>query len=150
MRVVIGEDQVLMREGLRLVLERAGFAIVGDAGDAPELVQRVRELEPDLVVTDIRMPPDHADDGLRAALELRVERPQLPVIVLSSTSTVATRPSCSRPARAASATCSSSGSPTSTRSSATSTGCSTARRCSTRSWSPRCSTGRGPTTSSSI
>lgn len=83
MRVVIGEDQVLMREGLRLVLERAGFAIVGDAGDAPELVQRVRELEPDLVVTDIRMPPDHADDGLRAALELRVERPQLPVIVLS-------------------------------------------------------------------
>jgi DNA-binding NarL/FixJ family response regulator len=82
-RVVIGEDQVLMREGLRLVLERAGFTIVADAADAPELLQLVRELQPDLVVTDIRMPPDHTDDGLRAALELRVERPELPVIVLS-------------------------------------------------------------------
>jgi DNA-binding NarL/FixJ family response regulator len=82
-RVVIGEDQVLMREGLRLVLERADFTIVGAAGDAPELRERVRTLQPDLVVTDIRMPPDHADDGLRAALELRIDRPELPVIVLS-------------------------------------------------------------------
>lgn len=80
---MIGEDQVLMREGLRLVLERAGFTIVGDAGDATELVLCARDLQPDLVVTDIRMPPDHADDGLRAALELRAERPDLPVLVLS-------------------------------------------------------------------
>ncbi|HEY4096384.1 MAG TPA: response regulator transcription factor [Baekduia sp.] len=83
MRVVIGEDQVLMREGLRVVLERAGFTIAGEAGDAPELLRAVRDLTPDLVVADIRMPPTHTDDGLRAALELRAERPDLPVIVLS-------------------------------------------------------------------
>ncbi|ADB51469.1 response regulator transcription factor [Conexibacter woesei] len=83
MRVVIGEDQVLMREGLQLVLQRAGFTIAGAAGDAPGLLRLVREQRPDLVVADIRMPPGHADDGLRAALQLRVERPELPVIVLS-------------------------------------------------------------------
>jgi DNA-binding NarL/FixJ family response regulator len=82
-RVVIGEDQVLMREGLRVVLERAGFTIAGEAGDAPELLAAVRALAPDLVVADIRMPPTHSDDGLRAALELRAERPDLPVIALS-------------------------------------------------------------------
>jgi len=83
MRVVIAEDQVLMREGLRLVLERADFTIAGVAGDAPELVRSVRDLRPDLVVADIRMPPSHTDDGLRAVLELRAEQPELPVIVLS-------------------------------------------------------------------
>jgi len=82
-RVMIGEDQVLMREGLRLVLERAGFEIVGVAADATELVRRVRGLRPDLVVADIRMPPGHADDGLRAVLKLRAERPELPVMLLS-------------------------------------------------------------------
>jgi DNA-binding NarL/FixJ family response regulator len=80
---MIGEDQVLMREGLRLVLERAGFEIVGVAADATELVRRVRGLRPDLVVADIRMPPGHADDGLRAVLKLRAERPELPVMLLS-------------------------------------------------------------------
>jgi DNA-binding NarL/FixJ family response regulator len=82
-RVVIGEDHALMREGLRLVLERAGFEIVAAAADAPELLRRVRGLRPDLVIADIRMPPNHADDGLRAALELRREAPDLPLIVLS-------------------------------------------------------------------
>jgi DNA-binding NarL/FixJ family response regulator len=82
-RVVIGEDQALMREGLRLVLERAGFEIAAVAADAPELMQRVRTLAPDLVLADIQMPPDHTDDGLRAVLALRAERPGLPVIVLS-------------------------------------------------------------------
>jgi DNA-binding NarL/FixJ family response regulator len=80
---VIGEDQVLMREGLRLVLERAGITIAGVAEDAARLVELAREVEPDLVLTDIRMPPDHTDDGLRAVLRLRAERPGLPVIVLS-------------------------------------------------------------------
>ena len=80
---MIGEDQVLMREGLRLVLEQAGFTIAGVAEDAAELVHRARELQPDLVLADIRMPPDHTDDGLRAVLCLRAERPELPVIVLS-------------------------------------------------------------------
>ena len=83
MRVVIGEDQLLMREGLKLVLERAGFAIDAVAEDAPSLVRRARALRPDLVVADIEMPPDNTDDGLRAVLELRAERPDLPVILLS-------------------------------------------------------------------
>jgi DNA-binding NarL/FixJ family response regulator len=82
-RVVIGEDQVLMREGLRLVLERAGFTIEAATENAPDLLRRVRGLRPDLVISDIEMPPDHTDDGLRAVLELRAERPDLPVIVLS-------------------------------------------------------------------
>jgi len=80
---VIGEDQALMREGLRLVLERAGFEIAAVAADAIELTRRVRAARPDLVVADIRMPPALADDGLQAVLELRAERPDLPVIVLS-------------------------------------------------------------------
>lgn len=83
MRVVIGEDQLLMREGLKLVLERAGFVIDAVTEDAPSLVRRTRALRPDLVVADIQMPPDNTDDGLRAVLELRAERPELPVIVLS-------------------------------------------------------------------
>jgi DNA-binding NarL/FixJ family response regulator len=83
MRVVIGEDQVLMREGLSLVLERAGFTIEAAAEDAPGLVRRARALRPDLVVADIRMPPDHTDDGLRAVIKLRSQRPDLPVLVLS-------------------------------------------------------------------
>jgi DNA-binding NarL/FixJ family response regulator len=83
MQVMIGEDQVLMREGLGLVLERAGFGIAGVAADALTLVRRVRGLRPDLVVADIRMPPGNADDGLRAVLELRAERPGLPVLLLS-------------------------------------------------------------------
>jgi len=82
-RVVIGEDQALMRAGLRLVLESAGFTIDAMAEDAVELVRRVRGTRPDLLVTDVRMPPDHTDDGLRAALTLRAERPDLPVMVLS-------------------------------------------------------------------
>jgi DNA-binding NarL/FixJ family response regulator len=82
-RVVIGEDHALMREGLRLVLERAGFEIAGVADDAPALLRRVRTLRPDLVIADICMPPDFTDDGLRAVLTLRAERPDLPVMVLS-------------------------------------------------------------------
>ncbi|HWI72903.1 MAG TPA: response regulator transcription factor, partial [Baekduia sp.] len=83
MRVVIGEDHALMREGLRLVLEKAGFEIAGVAEDAPTLIRRVRSVRPDLVVADICMPPDFTDDGLRAVLRLRAEHPDLPVMVLS-------------------------------------------------------------------
>jgi DNA-binding NarL/FixJ family response regulator len=82
-RVVIGEDQVLMREGLRLVLEGAGLEIAAVAEDAVELVERTLEVRPDLIVADIRMPPDLTDDGLRAVLELRETLPGLPAIVLS-------------------------------------------------------------------
>ena len=72
-----------MREGLRLVLERAGFTIDGMAENAPELVRCARRLRPGLVVADIRMGPDYTDDGLRAVIELRAERPELPVMVIS-------------------------------------------------------------------
>jgi DNA-binding NarL/FixJ family response regulator len=82
-RVVIGEDQLLMREGLSLVLERAGFETVAVAGDGEELVRKATAHRPDLVIADIRMPPTHTDDGLRAALKLRAQQPGLPVLVLS-------------------------------------------------------------------
>jgi DNA-binding NarL/FixJ family response regulator len=83
MRVVLAEDFVLLRAGLVHLLERYGHQVVAQVGDAPGLLDAVRTHHPDLVVTDVRMPPDHTDDGLRAALLLRAERPGLPVLVLS-------------------------------------------------------------------
>ena len=83
MRVVIGEDQALMRTGLTLVLERAGFEIVAIAADAEDVVRKTAAHRPDLLVTDIRMPPTDTDDGLRAAIEVRSRVPGLPVLVLS-------------------------------------------------------------------
>lgn len=83
MRVVIGEDEVLMREGLEFVLGRAGFDVVAVAANAEQLTGLVREHAPDLVVTDIRMPPTNTDDGLRAALAIRAHRPETAVLVLS-------------------------------------------------------------------
>lgn len=83
MRVVIGEDQALMRTGLSLVLEQAGFEIVAMAGDAEDIVRKVAAHRPDLLVADIRMPPTNTDDGLRAAIEARSRVPGLSVLVLS-------------------------------------------------------------------
>ena len=83
MRVVIGEDEALLREGLTLVLAQGGFEVAGTARDGDELVSRTRELHPDLVITDIRMPPDHTDEGLRAALEIRATSPDTAIVVLS-------------------------------------------------------------------
>lgn len=83
MRVVIGEDEALMREGLAVVLERAGFEIAALAADADMLVRAVEEQRPTLVVTDIRMPPTQTDDGLRAALAIRERLPETAVLVLS-------------------------------------------------------------------
>jgi DNA-binding NarL/FixJ family response regulator len=82
-RVVIGEDQALMRAGLKLVLERASFEIVAVAENAQDIVRKTAAHRPDLLVADIRMPPTHTDDGLRAALEARRRIPGLPVLVLS-------------------------------------------------------------------
>ncbi|MGN9813546.1 response regulator [Micromonospora sp. BQ11] len=82
-RVVLAEDEVLLREGLVGLLTRFGFEVCAAVGSAPELSDAVREHEPDLVVTDIRMPPGRHDDGLRAAVALRAERPDLAVVVLS-------------------------------------------------------------------
>jgi DNA-binding NarL/FixJ family response regulator len=83
MRVVIGEDDVLMREGIAMLLTRAGFDVVAQAGDAPELVRKALAHRPDVVVVDVRMPPGRRDDGLRAAMKLRAEHPELGVLVLS-------------------------------------------------------------------
>jgi DNA-binding NarL/FixJ family response regulator len=82
-RVVVAEDQALMREGLVMVLERDGAEVVGQAADAPDLLRKVGAHRPDLVVADIRMPPGDADDGLRAALRIRAERPEVAVLLLS-------------------------------------------------------------------
>jgi DNA-binding NarL/FixJ family response regulator len=82
-RVVLAEDGVLLREGLAGLLQRFGFHVVASAGDAAGLQAAVAEHEPDLVVTDIRMPPSFTDEGLRAAVDLRRTRPGLAVAVLS-------------------------------------------------------------------
>jgi DNA-binding NarL/FixJ family response regulator len=82
-RIVIGEDEALLRQGLTYVLEHAGYTVVATAADAAEMVRHVAERRPDLVVTDIRMPPSHTDEGLRAALEIRRAWPDTAVVVLS-------------------------------------------------------------------
>jgi DNA-binding NarL/FixJ family response regulator len=82
-RVVVGEDQSLVREGIVRVLEGAGFDVVGTAADAPDLLRKANAHKPDVVVTDIQMPPDGTDDGLRAAIEIRRTRPETGVVVLS-------------------------------------------------------------------
>jgi class 3 adenylate cyclase/DNA-binding NarL/FixJ family response regulator len=82
-RVVVADDSVLLREGLVRLLRDAGFAIVGTAADADELLQKVEELRPSIVITDIRMPPTHTDEGLVAAHEIRRLYPEMGVLVLS-------------------------------------------------------------------
>jgi len=81
--VVIGEDDVLLREGISRLLADAGFEVVAQAGDAEDFLRRSLAYRPDVTVVDVRMPPGHADDGLRAALELRRQRPETGVLVLS-------------------------------------------------------------------
>ncbi len=83
MRILIGEDEALLREGLTLVLAQHDLEIVGTSGDADELVVMSARLAPDLVLTDIRMPPTRTDDGLQAALRIRAERPTTAVVLLS-------------------------------------------------------------------
>jgi DNA-binding NarL/FixJ family response regulator len=82
-RVVIGEDDVLLREGIAKVLTDAGFEVVAQAGDAEAFLRRALAHRPDVAVVDVRMPPDRSDDGLRAAVELRRRRPETGVLVLS-------------------------------------------------------------------
>ncbi|MCI3272409.1 LuxR C-terminal-related transcriptional regulator [Streptomyces cylindrosporus] len=83
MRVVIAEDNVLLREGLVLLLTSAGHEVVAVAGTGPETLPALLEHRPDAAVLDVRMPPNFRDEGLRAALEARKEIPGLPVLVLS-------------------------------------------------------------------
>jgi DNA-binding NarL/FixJ family response regulator len=82
-RVVIGEDQALLREGVVRLLVDAGFEVVAEAADAPDLVRKVGAHKPDVVIVDVQMPPDNTDDGLRAALEIRAHQPGVGVLVLS-------------------------------------------------------------------
>jgi DNA-binding NarL/FixJ family response regulator len=82
-RVIVGEDQAFVREGIVHVLTDGGFDVVGTAADAEDLVRMARVYGPDVVVADIQMPPAHADDGLQAALAIRAAQPGVGVLVLS-------------------------------------------------------------------
>lgn len=83
MRVLIGEDEALLQEGLSFVLTRHGFDVIAAVGTVEDLIEHAGWLEPDLVVTDIRMPPSLTDEGIRAALEIRRVQPTMPLVVLS-------------------------------------------------------------------
>ena len=82
-RVVIAEDSVLLREGIARLLEESGFEVAGHAGDGEDLLRKVGAHKPDVAVVDIRMPPTHTDEGLRAAHRIRAEHPDTAVLVLS-------------------------------------------------------------------
>jgi DNA-binding NarL/FixJ family response regulator len=84
MRVVLAEDDVLLREGLASLLDRAGFQVAGQADDAAQLLALVRDQAPELVVVDIRMPPTHTTEGLEAARVIRQELPETAILVLSA------------------------------------------------------------------
>jgi DNA-binding NarL/FixJ family response regulator len=84
LRVIIAEDDVLLREGVASLLQNSGHDVVGQAGDGSELVALVREHEPDLVIVDIRMPPEHSTEGLEAARQIREELPETGILVLSA------------------------------------------------------------------
>jgi len=83
-RVVLADDDVLLREGLASLLERSGFDVVGQAGHSAELLELVREHQPDLTIVDIRMPPSHSTEGLEAARVIRAESPEIAILVLSA------------------------------------------------------------------
>ena len=83
-RVALADDDVLLREGLVSLLERSGFEVVGQVGDAAALLEIVRERRPDMVLVDIRMPPGHATEGLEAARTIRAEWPNIGILVLSA------------------------------------------------------------------
>jgi DNA-binding NarL/FixJ family response regulator len=82
--VVVADDDVLLREGLASLLERSGFDVVGQAGDAADLLVLVRQHRPELAIIDIRMPPDHMTEGLVAARTIRQELPDIAILVLSA------------------------------------------------------------------
>jgi DNA-binding NarL/FixJ family response regulator len=83
LRVVIGEDEALLRQGLVLVLRDAGIEVAAVASDAPALIRQATAHDLDLVISDIRMPPGNTDDGLRAALAIRAQKPTMPIMILS-------------------------------------------------------------------
>jgi DNA-binding NarL/FixJ family response regulator len=82
-RVVVADDAVILREGLARLLVEAGFEVVAQAADAGELLEQIEAVRPDVAIVDIRMPPTHTDEGLRAAAEIRARHPGLGILVLS-------------------------------------------------------------------
>ena len=82
-RVMIAEDQLLLREGLSRLLAESGFEVVAQAADAPDLLRKVAAHHPDVAIVDVQMPPTHSDDGLRAAIEIRRRHPDVGVLMLS-------------------------------------------------------------------
>jgi DNA-binding NarL/FixJ family response regulator len=84
MRVVLADDSVLLREGVARLLEDAGIEVVGQSGDADDLLRKVHAHRPDVAVVDVRMPPTHTDEGLRAAAAIRESHPETGVLVLSA------------------------------------------------------------------
>jgi DNA-binding NarL/FixJ family response regulator len=83
LRIVVADDSVLLREGLVRLLEESGFEVAGQAGDGEDLLRKVGAHKPDVAVIDVRMPPTHTDEGLRAARRIRAEHPSTAVLVLS-------------------------------------------------------------------
>jgi DNA-binding NarL/FixJ family response regulator len=83
MRIVIADDAVLLRQGAARLLQDAGHEVVAQAGDAEDLLRKVRAHRPDVAIIDVRMPPDNTDDGLRASLEIREELPDVGILLLS-------------------------------------------------------------------
>jgi len=83
MRIVIADDSVLFREGIAQLLQHAGFEVAGQSGTADDLLLKVRSYTPDVAIVDIRMPPSHTDEGMRAAREIRAHHPEVGVLVLS-------------------------------------------------------------------
>ena len=83
LRVVLADDSVLLREGLARLLEESGFEVAGQSGDAEDLLRKVGAHQPDVAVVDVRMPPSHTDEGLRAAHQIRADHPGVGVLVLS-------------------------------------------------------------------
>ena len=149
LRIVLAEDAALLREGLVGILERSGHEVLAAVEDADALLAFTARLQPDLVITDIRMPPTHTDEGLRAAAQIRAEHPGIAIMVLSAYVAEAYVPelldATTGASTAGSATCSRTGSGTSASSSPASTGSRPARPSSTRRWSGSCSGGAGAT-----
>jgi DNA-binding NarL/FixJ family response regulator len=84
-RVVIADDNLLMREGIAALVRRAGIDVVGEAGDADALLRAVEDHAPEAVIIDVRMPPTHTDEGLRAAQAIRATNPRIGIVILSQT-----------------------------------------------------------------
>ena len=149
LRIVLAEDAALLREGLVGILERSGHEVVAAVEDADALLAFTARLQPDLVVTDIRMPPTHTDEGLRAAAQIRAEHPAIAIMVLSAYVAEAYVPelldATAGGSTRGSATCSRTGSATCASSSPASTGSPPARPSSTPRWSGSCSAGAAAT-----